>query len=923
MTLTRTPVVALAATLLLALASATVAQEPIGPLELGHRAYKSKRWDDAASFFAKARNPYWFGRAQFSGKHYASARKGFRKCKPSDAMASLYLGRTCLELDDPKAAVVALVRANSKKPGDKRILYYLGTAHRRAGEPHKAIMPFTELATLSPTSAGPQAELGQVFLEARQPQAATQAFSEAIRRAPKRARNYTWLGIAHFRMRSFAGAKEALRNALRRDAKNPTSHYWLGRTLYELRDYARAARAFQEGSRLDPKSPLPRLWLARAYVGAGDRDAALSALGSVAKASRDGPLLAYYGRLLAESGRNDTAAAVLRRAAQLAPNDSSLLRDQAEAHVALGQEETAIRVLEHAVKVAKDDLAAWRRLGGLRALAGDLPAARDAYRHLVLPVVEPSHEDVALLARAELACRNPAAAVKHFKRALANRPKGSKPSPVLIGDLGVAQFGVRAYDDAAASLLLASETLNKDSRLLDYLGRSLHQLKKLAHAAGVFKRSIRAPGGNRRAQPPRYLALYALEAKRIPEARKYAEAAVKIAPKNSLCREIAGRAALAGDDPNSALTHFAIAAKADPKRLSLSLLAGKAAVMAGRSREAMPYLKRALKRDPALANLWLGRALLAQKRAREAAEHLTIAAKALPKSVSVWLSLAQAQLAAKQPKQAVQSLRSVTQLEPKRPSHREALVSALVGAKALGDADDERRAWLTLALPTLVDSTRPRADRADNARVAARDERVPKALRGEALLLRAELLDSLGDLPGAQAALVQAESETPWSYRSKLLAGGVAEQLQTWRSALEHYAEAKRRAPRRAAPAVATARAYLGEGHVRAALNELRDAVRLHPTVPAPTLELIRLLSLREERQLALSLLARAGRALDNDAKTEVRSSRDFSSLWNDPSFRNLLGDPLPGHWGRKFQGERVLSGPGNTAYLEAGELVE
>ena len=72
---------------------------------------------------------------------------------------------------------------------------------------------------------------------------------------------------------------------------------------------------------------------------------------------------------------------------------------------------------------------------------------------------------------------------------------------------------------------------------------------------------------------------------------------------------------------------------------------------------------------------------------------------------------------------------------------------------------------------------------------------------------------------------------------------------------------------------------------------------------------------------LAANTLLHSG---DDAAKKELRSSRDFQSLWGQARFRSLLGDPLPSRWsGRRGVGERRIASTGPTAYAEAGELIE
>jgi tetratricopeptide (TPR) repeat protein len=157
-----------------------------------------------------------------------------------------------------------------------------------------------------------------------------------------------------------------------------------------------------------------------------------------------------------------------------------------------------------------------------------------------------------------------------------------------------------------------------------------------------------------------------------------------------------------------------------------------------------------------------------------------------------------------------------------------------------------------------------------------------------------------------------------------LASGALADQLGQPKRASTYYERAKRRAPNRASPAVAVAQARLSQGRVADALAELRTARRTHPAAARPVVELTRLLSLRGEIASALGVLSQGKGALDDAAKKELRSSRDFSALWGQTRFRSQLGDPLPSRWsGRRGVGERRIASTGPTAYAEAGELIE
>lgn len=915
--------------ILLSSAPALHAQEGLSPLERGHRAFRAKRYAEAAALFDEAGDAYWLGRARFAAEDFdgaaAALLQHLRTRDGRDVSALVYLGRARLRLGKAALAVKPLARAYRLEPKDPGVLYWYALAERAAGHPERAVAPLRALADGRPSDPRPLLDLGRALYDAKRYPEAAEAFAAAVERGPDDAGAWVWLGLARFKANALDQALEALREALRRDDRRPLAHYWYGRVALARGDVARASRAFDAAVRLDPEAPAPRLWRARARLRAGERELARKELVAFAPRCEDPALLALTAQLLADAGQHDRAAATLRKALRKTPQDPSLLRALAASYEALGQLGPAQRALERALRIAPQSREAWRRLGAVHARAGRAAAARDAYRNLVEGVADPLPGDLALYGRSLLAARNPAEAARVLQRAA--EAAGAEDRPALLGDLGVARYLAGDAAGAVEALRVAVRARPRDSRLHDYLGRAHDRLGQRDKARAAFLRSARPQGKDgppsRRAAPRRALARYALQDRRPDEAERWAAEALRLDPKDPRNLELAGRVALVRGDAATAWRRLAAAVERAPRRSELLLLAGRAGVEARRPREAVPLLRRAQAAgaDAGDVGLWLGKALLSLPgKAGQAVGVLERACAAAPKRVDLRLALAQAALAAQQPAKTVAALREAKRLAPRDASLRAPLVEALRAAGDPAAADEERRPWLELVHPELLEAELPWRERARRALALVEEASLPRSLVGELHLLRTELLEAGGDVAGAEAALRSAREAAPWAYRVPFAGGALAERSGQDERALERYRLAMRLAPRRAGPAVATARLLLRSGNVRGALETLTRAVRRCPNASSPVVELVRLRTLRGETDRALDRLRAARPRLSATALRVLRSDRDFAPLWSLPAFRQQVGDPLPSDFGRA--GERLLE-TGEGVYTAWGELLE
>lgn len=386
-------------------------------------------------------------------------------------------------------------------------------------------------------------------------------------------------------------------------------------------------------------------------------------------------------------------------------------------------------------------------------------------------------------------------------------------------------------------------------------------------------------------------------------------------------------------DPRLALAHLRAATRLEPGHVGYAFDAGRLALEAGRAAEAVAYLEHALKLgvEPYPARLLYGRALLGAGQAAAAVAQLSALAKARDDG-EAWTWLAAAQLAHHQAEAAARSAaraleRGATGARP------HALRTRALFAAGAEPTPTTRREWLAAAHPELFDARRARSTRAQEALALARQPKgraLDPLLLGELYRVRARLLEERGDGAGAAGALAVAERHSPWSYRVALAAGRLADQQGDDEAARRHLAAAIERAPGRTEPRHALARLLLRRGQVSGALAQLEAALKAQPAATATLVAQVRLLALREEVSVAVAALKRRAKALTADARLELRGSRDFEVLWSDATFRDLVGDPLPGLRPRRepladpAAGEERLDAIlGDGAYAAVGELID
>lgn len=339
--------------------------------------------------------------------------------------SALQLGLARARLGDRAAAEADLRRALALKPGMGEARVALGSLLRKRGALGEAVTLLEAAASAGSNEDRARAlvGLGATHLAAGRRADAEQAFDKAVLFAPARAE--IRLGIARAWLASDGrqDAERALRVLLKTAdlaPDLPAVHATLGRARERTGDDAGALEAYERALRLDPANRYARRRVLRLALQARDFGRARH---EAERLVADGPEVPEHHFL------------------------SALAADRE------GREADARRAYEKALEVAGGSYPeALLNLGVLERGAGNLPAARDAYRRALAQ--RPGYGAAWLnLGRLEEAASDPAAAEAAYRKAVELDPRYA-PAWLALGQL---QSEARRLDEATASLRRALE----------------------------------------------------------------------------------------------------------------------------------------------------------------------------------------------------------------------------------------------------------------------------------------------------------------------------------------------------------------------------------------------------------------------------------------------------------------------------------
>jgi tetratricopeptide (TPR) repeat protein len=763
--------------------------------------------------------------------------------------------RLLQSLDEPAAAAEHLQRAARLAGTNAAKHLSAAQALLAAGRAAEAGEFAHEAVAFAPHSAQARETLGQALLETGQPAAAIAHFQAAAAADPGRIS--AALGLARAGLAAgqpetaHAAADKVLAQLTRGEAPTESqtpllgdAHTLLGQALSHLGRESEAFENFRRASALVPAAPEPWRAMAQHYLRHQQPAEALATL---------------------EAGRQALALGT-------SPDAASLLVDLAERYVAAERQTEAILALREACAADPRGAEAHRRLGMLLRRQGSLGEAVEWLRAAL--VLQPGdglalHELAKTLER--LGKNDEAWAA--YQQAALTRP--AEPEPYL--DLGRVTLGqvrkglqsasplqaiaaLRAALDRAPELPEAHGLLAEAQHLagdpqgaLQSYQRALHlapmrtdwslglgqvclELKQPAIAIASLDEALNhAPDS-----PAVHSALAQAYAGSglWPEARRAAEAALRLDPENAEVMSLAAEAAGRLGDQKAALSYWRQAVALSPTDAALHIRYARCLLDLGQSDDARAVFTQALAMAPddAATHLAAGQAFLQLGELDQALSILAQAVALAPHTAEIQAAYGLAAMRAGKFETAHAAYRQAAEIDsgPTRARYlreagealwslnRQAAAVALwQRALALAAHDQPLRARLGLALLQLGQPVEALEHLEHALRHNPRDTALARAAAQAALAL--DRLDHAAEL------LQGAIELNPGDADARLMLGQVREQEGQLDAALNLYRQAARVAPGDGRHLAATATALARAARLPDAIKVMEEALRISP----------------------------------------------------------------------------------------------
>lgn len=343
------------------------------------------------------------------------------RAQPANLQARKILAAALLRLNAVPDVIEALEPALAQAPDDPQVLMLLGNAYLRSGRSQEASELLQRAAEVAPQDPRVLSQLAVSHL-------ATGEYDEslaALNASLDLDADATTLGYALAFMHLRSGAfDEALKIAQELRARFPDSAVAAnleGGAYAALGQVAQARESFETVLRIEPQFHQARTNLAVLKVRDGDIEGAEAEYRSVLE-NDPGYAQALLGMAGVARQRQDKAATRtwLEKAVAANPEMPQPSFALADDHLAAGETAAALEVLTDLAGHQPDNPQVLARLGSVQERAGEPDAAVATYRRLL--EVSGSADARLLLARAELAAGDAAAARRDLEAALEARP---------------------------------------------------------------------------------------------------------------------------------------------------------------------------------------------------------------------------------------------------------------------------------------------------------------------------------------------------------------------------------------------------------------------------------------------------------------------------------------------------------------------
>jgi putative PEP-CTERM system TPR-repeat lipoprotein len=599
---------------------------------------------------------------------------------PGSGEARLLLGRALLETRDPESAEKELRRALEFKQPPAAVLPLLARALMEQGEAAKLVQEFSSnRLDDADADAAFRARLGDAFVQLGRRDDAVTAYGAVLSAKP----GYAAARLGQARLAALEGrVDEAIAIADEVKAADPkiADAYLLKAGLLAVQGRAEdAAGELRRAVEVDPGQLPAHFALIAQRIDAGDFDGAAAQIGAARKHARGDLRINYFEALLAfRKGdwqrARDQALYVLKHAPDHVP--SLVLAGALELRA--NQPLVAESYLRRAVSRAPDHLGAQRMLIGALLRAGQPAKAIEALQPLVQHAGGADPQLLMLAGETHLANGDLKQAASYFASAAASDAQ-KVAARTRLGQIALAtgrtEAGIRELE--AASELDAGQYQADLVLIVGHL-RSNRTDRALEAARNLEKKQPDNPLSHH------VLGVVHTARKDAAAARRSFEKALALQPSYLPAAHGLAGLDLAEKKPEAAKARYEAMIAADPKNEQIYIaLADLLARTGAAPADVAATLQRAVAANPQSVDARI--TLIGfQLRARDAAAALAAAsdaAAALPKEPRVLDALAEAQIAAGQPRDAIETLKKSADLQPQavRPLVRLAAVQA--GAK--------------------------------------------------------------------------------------------------------------------------------------------------------------------------------------------------------------------------------------------------
>jgi tetratricopeptide (TPR) repeat protein len=465
--------------------------------------------------------------------------------KPEDATIGLKAGGLFLlsgRFDDAKLWAEKVL---ARKPRDLQAQILLASSLAGLKDLDAAVREIEEAIRLDPERGATYTNLGAFELRRGQTEAAERAFKKAVDLDP--GSGVAQLALANFYWSAarWAEAEAALKKALDLEPENPFAHRVLA-TFYQATNRTAEAEPHLRKVFELTKAPEAALALADYYLGRKNYDAARGLLDQMATS----PATALVAEIRLAALAHDldqSQDAYTRLERVLEKDDSNLQALVAKSTFLLADRkpDEALAAATLSVEKHPDSAAAFFTLGRVQAARFQTQAAIAAYQSALRLNPRATDSKIAI-ARLQLAAGGNDASVTMAQDALATDPENPDARLVLIR-------GLLARGDllrAEAELKPLAARFPDVSAVHVQMGRLLGNRKDEAGARKQFERALELQPDS--AEAVGGLLALDLAAKRFPEARARAEAAIAARPNDPALMMLAARtAATAGDFPTA------------------------------------------------------------------------------------------------------------------------------------------------------------------------------------------------------------------------------------------------------------------------------------------------------------------------------------------------------------------------------------